>query len=94
MRRLVWESSFRKAFKRATRHAPDLSDKVFRTLQRLVENPSDPALKTHKLSGCLSGLWACWVEYDCRIIFAFKKDPANQEQLIVLVDIGTHDEVY
>ena len=72
MRRLVWESSFRKAFKRATRRAPDLSDRVFRTLQRLVENPSDPALKTHKLSGRLSGLWACWVEYDCRIIFAFK----------------------
>jgi addiction module RelE/StbE family toxin len=94
MRRLVWESSFRKAFKRATRRAPDLSDKVFRTLQRLVENPSDPALKTHKLSGRLSGLWACWVEYDCRIIFALKQDPANQEQLILLVDIGTHDEVY
>ena len=47
-----------------------------------------------QLSGRLSGLWACWAEYDCRIIFAFKKDPANQEQLIVLVDIGTHDEVY
>ena len=94
MRLLVWESSFRKAFKRATRRAPDLSDKVFRTLQRLVENPSDPALKTHKLSGRLSGLWACWVEYDCRIIFAFKPDPVNQEQFILLVDIGTHDEVY
>ena len=94
MRRLVWESSFRKAFKRATRRAPDLSDRVFRTLQRLVENPSDPALKTHKLSGRLSGLWACWVEYDCRIIFASKQDPVKQEQLILLVDIGTHDEVY
>ena len=94
MRRLVWESSFRKAFKRATRRAPDLSGKVFRTLQRLVENPSDPALKTHKLSGRLSGLWACWVEYDCRIIFAFKPDPASGEQLILLVDIGAHGEVY
>ena len=60
----------------------------------VVENPSDPALKTHKLSGRLSGLWACWVEYDCRIIFASKQDPVKQEQLILLVDIGTHDEVY
>ena len=94
MRRLVWESSFLKAFKRATRRAPDLSDKVFRTLQRLFENPSDPVLKTHKLSGRLSGLWACWVEYDCRIVFAFKLDSDGQEQLILLVDIGTHDEVY
>jgi mRNA-degrading endonuclease YafQ of YafQ-DinJ toxin-antitoxin module len=60
----------------------------------ISENPSDPALKTHKLSGRLRGLWACWVEYDCRIIFAFKQDPAKQEQLILLVDIGTHDEAY
>jgi addiction module RelE/StbE family toxin len=94
MNRLVWETSFRKAFKRAARRSPALPAKVFRALRRLVENPSDPVLKTHKLSGRLSGLWACWVEYDCRIIFAFKQDPASREQLIFLVDIGTHDEVY
>ena len=94
MRRLVWEASFRKAFKRATRRAPGLSGKVFETLRRLTESPSDPVLKTHKLSGRLSGLWACWVEYDCRIIFALKHDPVGGGQLILLVDIGTHDEVY
>jgi mRNA interferase YafQ len=94
MRRLVWGTSFRKAFKRTTGPSPTLKDKIFRTLQRLAENPFDARLKTHKLSGRLRGLWACWVEYDCRIVFAFKPDPAGGEQLILLVDIGTHDEVY
>jgi len=48
----------------------------------------------HKLHGKLIGLWACQVEYDCRIVFAFEKEPENKEELIVLVDIGKHDEVY
>ena len=94
MKRLVWGASFRRAFKRVIRRSPPLEDRVFQVLRRLVENPSDPILRTHKLSGRLSGLWACWVEYDCRIIIAFKPDPASGEQLILLVDIGTHGEVY
>jgi mRNA-degrading endonuclease YafQ of YafQ-DinJ toxin-antitoxin module len=94
MRRLVWESSFRRASKRVIRRSPSLEGRVFQVLGRQVENPSDPILRTHKLSGRLSGLWACWVEYDCRIIFAFKPDPASGEPLILLVDIGAHGEVY
>ncbi len=37
---------------------------------------------------------ACHVEYDCRIVFAFEKDPDTEKDLIVLADIGKHDEVY
>jgi mRNA interferase YafQ len=40
------------------------------------------------------GLWACYVEYDRRIVFTFEKDPDTGNELIVLVDIGSHDEVY
>jgi addiction module RelE/StbE family toxin len=76
------------------RRSPPLTDKVFQVLQRLVENPSDPALKTHKLSGRLKGLRACWVEYDCRIVFTFKPNPTGGDDLILLIDIGTHDEIY
>jgi len=31
---------------------------------------------------------------DCRIIFAFEPDPETGEEMIALVDPGTHDEVY
>jgi mRNA interferase YafQ len=46
------------------------------------------------LAGKLDGLWSSSVAYDCRIIFAFRKDTTTEEDLIVLVDIGSHDEVY
>jgi mRNA interferase YafQ len=94
MRKLVWDSSFRRAFKRAARRDPDLQERILGVVAVLAESPFEPRLKTHKLRGQLEGLWACWVEYDCRIVFAFQPDPSGDEDLIVLVDIGSHDEVY
>ena len=94
MRKLAWDTSFRRAFKRHTRNNPTLQDRIFQVLDRLAEDPFYPTLKTHKLSGQLEGLWACWVEYDCRIVFAFEPDPDKGEDMIVLIDLGTHDEVY
>ena len=38
--------------------------------------------------------WACQVDYDCRIVFTFENEPDTEKDLIVLVDIGKHDEVY
>ena len=94
MRKLVWDNSFRRAFKKRTRNEPALKERIFETLEQLVEDPFHPRLRTHKLKGELNGLWACWVEYDCRIIFLFEADPEGLENAIVLVDLGSHDEVY
>ena len=94
MIRLSWHSSFRRAFKRHTKRNPALQDRIFQVLEQLSQNPFDSELKTHKLSGHLKGLWACWVEYDCRIIFTFTNDPDTNEELLALIDLGTHDEVY
>jgi len=95
MKKLVWDNNFRRAFKKQTRHNPRLKAQIFDVLERLSADPFHPSLRTHKLKGTLEGLWACWVEYDCRIIFLFDVDPAiNHEEVIVLVDIGSHDEVY
>jgi mRNA interferase YafQ len=94
MRQLVWDASFRRAFKRVTRRQPLWVKHILDVLEVLVKNPFEPELKTHKLHGQLEGLWACWVEYDCRIVFTFEPDPAGDDDAIVLVDIGSHDEVY
>jgi len=71
-----------------------LQERILDVLTALAEDPFEPRLKTHKLRGQLEGLSICWVEYDCRIIFAFEPDPLGGDDLIVLVDIGSHDEVY
>ncbi len=51
-------------------------------------------LGTHKLSGVLSGLWACSCGYDCRIVFSLETDTTTGNEVILLLDIGTHQEVY
>jgi addiction module RelE/StbE family toxin len=86
---LIWGSSFKKAYHRITASNPNLKPKIMQAMETFVANPYHPSLKTHKLSGKLKGLWAFVVAYDCRIVFQFL-----DEQNILLIDIGKHDEVY
>ncbi len=58
MRRLVWDASFRRAFKQRTRRQPPLQALILDVLETLAENPFEPSLKTHKLHGqCAGGHW-------------------------------------
>jgi mRNA interferase YafQ len=63
-------------------------------LTSLEEDAFSLQLKTHKLSGNLFGLLACTCGYDCRIIFSIEKDSSTHKEVVLLIDIGTHDEVY
>jgi len=86
---LIWGSSFKRAHKKVTSANPDLKSKIAQALKTFADNPLHPSLKTHKLSGKLKGLWAFVVAYDCRVVFQFLDD-----QDVLLIDIGKHDEVY
>lgn len=94
MRTLIYDESFRRALRKRTKNRPELRDKVADVLSLLESDPFTPSLKTHKLQGELKGLWACSVEYDCRIVFRFEVLEEETEEAIVLIDIGSHDEVY
>jgi mRNA-degrading endonuclease YafQ of YafQ-DinJ toxin-antitoxin module len=61
---------------------------VQRALERLEANPSDPALRLHKLSGRLAGHWAITAGYDLRVVCRLERDVAY------LVTVGSHNEVY
>ncbi|MCT7952966.1 type II toxin-antitoxin system mRNA interferase toxin, RelE/StbE family [Ancylothrix sp. C2] len=91
---LTTDASFKRAFKRLVKKNPQLQDKILAVLELLGNDPFHPSLKSHKLTGQLEGLWSCSVSYDCRVIFAFKKEIETDNDLIVLIDIGSHDEVY
>ena len=92
--KIVWDNHFKRAFKKFVKKNPDFQERIINVLDILSEDPFTPSLKSHKLTGTLEGLWACSVAYDCRIVFTFYQDEQSQESLIVLVDIGSHDEVY
>ena len=51
-------------------------------------NPFNPILKTHKLSGKEKECWAFWINYSYRVKFIF----INSEEILFL-DVGTH-EIY
>jgi addiction module RelE/StbE family toxin len=89
-----FEKGCKRAFKAIIKRRPDLKPKIEAKLRLLATDPYNPILRTHKLKGKLSGAWACSVEYDCRIVFSFGQNQETEEEEIILIDIGTHNEVY
>jgi mRNA interferase YafQ len=63
-------------------------------LRRMAENLNDSRLKTHHLSGPLAGLHACSAGYDCRIVFAKQKHQKTGADVLLLINIASHEEVY
>ena len=85
-----FSSSFKKAFKKRIKSTESEGDFWLR-LDLFITDPFNLKLKTHKLSGKLKDLWSFSLDYDLRVVFYFTKDKPKK---VVLVDIGTHDEVY
>ena len=91
-RELIRTNAFVPAAKRySKKNSRDASEIEF-ALTRLAAEAIDPRLKTHILKGDLEGLWACTAGYDVRIDFEFVEQQ-GQEKLLLL-SVGTHDEVY
>ncbi|WHZ23156.1 MAG: hypothetical protein OJF47_002268 [Nitrospira sp.] len=93
MRQLVWGRTFLRAYNKASQRHPDLNANIERVLQLLVHDPFDPQLRTHKLKGKLKGAWACSIEHDLRLVFEFVEGTGKEDD-ILLIDVGTHEEVY
>lgn len=94
MRPLVWSKTFVRAYKRIIRRQPELPGRIEQTLKMLIQDPFHPQLRSHKLKGELGGIWACTVNYDFRILFEFAQNQKSGEEEILLLTIGTHEEVY
>lgn len=86
---IVLTSRFRKAFKRKLRGNKKLEQRFRDRVEVFQNDPFEPRLRTHQLSGQLQGLWSFSVDYDCRVIFSFV-----EPNRALFVDIGTHEEVY
>ncbi|MBD2624822.1 type II toxin-antitoxin system mRNA interferase toxin, RelE/StbE family [Microcystis flos-aquae FACHB-1344] len=94
MRELVLTPKFKRTFRKFVLRNPQRQKAIEKTLAQMREDIYFLSLGTHSLRGELSGLKACSCGYDCRIIFSIKIEPDTQEEVIILLDIGTHGEVY
>lgn len=81
-------SAFIAAYKKHTKRHPILREKIQQTIQRIRENPRHPSLRLHKLTGSKHQTWSVSVDRDIRILFSYV------ENGVLLIDVGTHDEVY
>ena len=91
---LVWSSGFSRNFKRLVRQSPNLKIQVLYTLDQLQEDLFHPNLRTHKHKGDLSDRYACSVNYSDRILFQVVENPDSGDEEILLLAVGSHDEVY
>jgi len=91
-RELIRTTAFVRAAKRYVKKHPDAATDLEQALELLRIDAFDPRLKTHKLSGALSGVWACSAGYDLRILFEFVAK--GGQDAILLLTVGTHDDVY
>ncbi|MHC5773773.1 type II toxin-antitoxin system RelE/ParE family toxin [Nostoc sp.] len=94
MRLLVLTPKFKRAFRKFVKRNAELQQRIEDTLLEMEADVFAPALGTHKLSGKLDGLQSCSCGYDCRVVFSIELDAETNSEAIVLLDIGTHDEVY
>ncbi len=84
MMKIVWDSRFKRAFKKLIKKNPEIRDRIINVLNLLSIDHLTLSLKSHKLTGSLDVLWSCSVAYDCRIIFTLAQDEESEESLIVL----------
>lgn len=94
VRTLRTTGSFDRAIKRHIGRDAKRRLCMVETLFQMVENPWHPMLETHPLRGASKGLLSCSCGYDCRIVFRLEPGRKSDTQEIVLIDAGTHDEVY
>lgn len=81
-------SYFLKKSKKLFKKRPYLKNKVELKLKTFVITPNHPSLGLHKLKGELREAWGITVESNLRIIFVYVSEG------VLLVSIGSHDEVY
>jgi mRNA-degrading endonuclease YafQ of YafQ-DinJ toxin-antitoxin module len=87
---LVTTQHFERRARKFLRKHPDLRPALRDTLDDLSRDPFQSKLKLHPLSGTLAGVQAVSLTYSYRLTLLLRVT----EQEVVLLDIGTHDEVY
>jgi len=90
--KLILSNKFKRDSARLIKKNPSLKEKLADTLLLLSKDIFNPSLKTHKLKGEFEDLWSSSWGYDLRIVFEFKD--IDNEKVIELLTIGSHDEVY
>ena len=87
---LLTTGHFDRRLVKVTRAHPELKKSLAKALRNLKANPFLPSLRLDQLTGELEGLHAVSASHAYRITLTLRVTKKE----IVLLDIGSHDEVY
>ena len=87
---LVFTAHYDKIEQRFLKRHPDLLERYHKTLALLEQDPFLPSLRLHAVRGALAGLHAVSINLQYRITLELEV----REHEIILVNIGSHGEVY
>ena len=87
---LLLPESYRKHERRFLKKHPELLRRYQKTLELLQVNRHHPSLRLHALRGTLTGLHSVSISLQYRIILELE----IKEEQILLVSVGSHNEVY
>jgi mRNA-degrading endonuclease YafQ of YafQ-DinJ toxin-antitoxin module len=87
---ILYTESYLKRAKRFIKIHPELVSQYEKTLSLLEINPYHPSLRLHNLTGKLSELYSVSINISYRISIYF----LIEENKIIPIDVGSHDEIY
>lgn len=87
--KIRWDKRFKRTYRKKISKSQNLKQKFWDAITLFSQYPFDKKLRTHKLSGELARCWAFSISYDLRIVFEF-----IDNDTVLLIDIGTHGDVY
>ena len=90
MAEIIYTDSYIKRASKFFKKHPELISQYEKTLKLLELNPNHPSLRLHKLHGKLSELYSVSINISYRISIDF----LIEDDKIIPVDIGSHDNVY
>jgi mRNA-degrading endonuclease YafQ of YafQ-DinJ toxin-antitoxin module len=90
MYKILLSDKYIKKEKSFIKKHPDLKERYGKTLSILKENPHHPSLRLHKLKGTLKEYHSISISMSYRVVLEL----IITDEEIILMDIGTHSEVY
>jgi mRNA-degrading endonuclease YafQ of YafQ-DinJ toxin-antitoxin module len=90
MYRILYTDAYNKRAGKSLKRHPELKEQYRKCLELLEVDPGHQSLRLHKLKGRLSDLYSVSINITYRITLYL----IIEEDAIVPVDIGSHDEVY
>lgn len=88
--KIIRTDEYFKKLKKFIKKHPDVLEKYIKTIKLLEINPYYPSLRLHRLQGQLREYQSVSITMKYRIVIDF----IIKDKEIILMDIGTHDEVY